>query len=74
MYDPQTMQMIAILVSVAFVVVLIVCLFYGLYLLGRIRKQAVGINQRLDELLARMSPGRGGAGSAGGAGSTGMSL
>jgi flagellar biogenesis protein FliO len=68
MYDPQTIQMIAVLVSLAFILVFILCLFYGLYLLGKIRKQAVGINQRLDQLLARAPSGRGGAGD------TGMSL
>lgn len=68
MYDPQTMLLIAAVISLAFVVVVILCLFYGLYLLGRIRKQAVGINQRLDQLLARRSSG--GEGAAG----SGMSL
>jgi flagellar biogenesis protein FliO len=68
MYDPQTIQMIAVLVSIGFFLVLILCLFYGLIQLARIRKQAVGINQRLDELLSRMPLGRGSAGG------TGMSL
>ncbi|HET7102166.1 MAG TPA: hypothetical protein VFJ52_13520 [Terriglobia bacterium] len=62
MYDPQTIQMIAVLVSIGFLLVLIVCLFYGLIQLARIRKQAVGINQRLDELLSRTPLGRGSAG------------
>ena len=65
MYDPQTIQMITVLVSLAFFVGFIVCLFYGLYLLAKIRKQAVGINQRLDQLLARTASGHGGAGDAG---------
>jgi flagellar biogenesis protein FliO len=68
MYDPQSIQMIAVLVSLAFILVVILCLFYGLYLLAKIRKQAIGINQRLDQLLARMTSGRGGGGG------TGMSL
>ncbi len=68
MYDPQTIQTIAILASLAFSAAFILGLLYGLYLLSRIRKQAVGINQRLDELLARTSLGRGSAGE------TGMSL
>jgi flagellar biogenesis protein FliO len=65
MYDPQTIQMIAVLVALALLLVFILCLFYGLYLLAKIRKQAVGINQRLDDLLARMPSGRGGVGNAG---------
>jgi flagellar biogenesis protein FliO len=65
MYDPQTIQMISLLVSLAFVLVFILCLFYGLYLLAKIRRQAVGINQRLDQLLARTQSGRGGTGDAG---------
>ena len=68
MYDPQTIQMIAVLVSVAFILILVLCLFYGLYLLAKSRKQAVGINQRLDELLAMMTARPGGTGN------TGMSL
>jgi len=69
MYDPQTIQMIAVLVSIGFLLVLILCLFYGLIQLAKIRRQAVGINQRLDELLARMPVGRGNTGE-----TTGMSL
>jgi hypothetical protein len=65
MYDPQTIQMITVLVSLAFFLILVLCLFYGLFLLSRIRKQAVGINARLDELLARTPMGRGGPGEAG---------
>jgi flagellar biogenesis protein FliO len=68
MYDPQTIQMITVLVSLGFFLILVLCLFYGLYLLAKIRKQAVGINQRLDELLARTPSGGGGTGN------TGMSL
>jgi len=59
MYDPQTIQMIAVLVSLGFLLVLILCLFYGLIQLAKIRKQAVGINRRLDALLARTAPGQG---------------
>ena len=55
MYDPQTIQMIVVLVSLAFFLLLVIGLFYGLILLAKIRKQAVGINKRLDELLARTS-------------------
>lgn len=68
MLDPQTMQVVLVLVAIVFFVVLILGLFYGLFLLAKIRRQAVGINQRLDELLARSwldeKPG----------GNTGMSL
>jgi hypothetical protein len=53
MYDPQTVQLIVMAVSLALSVVFIFALLYGLFLLSRIRKQAVGINKRLDELLAR---------------------
>lgn len=53
MYDPQTMQLIMVLVSLAFFLFLFLGLLYGLFLLAKIRKQAVGINKRLDELLAR---------------------
>ncbi|HKT12641.1 MAG TPA: hypothetical protein VJW77_12535 [Terriglobia bacterium] len=65
MYDPQTIQMIAVLVSFGFMLVLILFLLYGLIQLGRIRKQAAGINQRLDALLARTSHGQGNAGERG---------
>lgn len=65
MYDPQTIQMIAVLVSIGFLLILILCLFYGLIQLAKIRRQAVGINQRLDELLARTSVGRGSSGEGG---------
>lgn len=57
MYDPQSIQTIAVLIALAFLVILIVCLIYGVFQLGRIRKQAVGINQRLDQLLARKLSG-----------------
>ena len=53
MYDPQTIQLIILLVALAFFLTLVMGLFYGLFLLARIRSQAVRINQRLDELLAR---------------------
>ena len=53
MLDPQTVQLIVMAVSLAFSVFIIFTLLYGLFLLSRIRKQAVGINKRLDELLAR---------------------
>ncbi|HET7215337.1 MAG TPA: hypothetical protein VFL79_17240 [Terriglobia bacterium] len=65
MYDPQTIQMIAVLVSLGFMLVLILCLFYGLIQLAKIRKQAAGINQRLDALLARTSHRQGNTGEGG---------
>ena len=68
MLDPQTIQTIVLLASAVFILVLILCLFWGLILLAKIRKQAVGINKRLDELLARTASGRGEAQD------TGMSL
>lgn len=68
MLDPQTVQMVVLLGSLALILILILCLFWGLYLLAKIRTQASGINQRLDEFLARMPSGRGGASD------TGMSL
>lgn len=57
MLDPQTIQEIVVLVSLAFFLILVLGLFYGLIQLAKIRKQAVGINKRLDELLARTSTG-----------------
>ena len=68
MYDPQTVQLIVMAVSLVLSVVFIFALLYGLVLLSRIRKQAAGINQRLDALLARTTPGPGSSGE------TGMSL
>lgn len=59
MYDPQTIEIIMALVSLAFFLALILGLFYALFLLAKIRSQAVGINKRLDELLARSASGRG---------------
>jgi len=53
MYDPQTIQLIILLVALGFFLTLMMGLFYGLFLLARIRSQALRINQRLDELLAR---------------------
>ena len=57
MYDPQTIQLIMVLVSLTFFIALILGLFYGLFLLAKIRAQAVGINKRLDELLTRSPSG-----------------
>jgi hypothetical protein len=68
MYDPQTVQLIVMAVSLILSVVFVFALLYGLFLLSRIRKQAVGINQRLDALLARITP------SPGSSRETGMSL
>lgn len=65
MFDPQSILTIAVAICLAFFVIVILCLFYGLYLLGRIRKQAVGINQRLDQLWARTFSGGEGAGGSG---------
>ena len=62
MYDPQTIQMIAVVASIGFLLVFVLCLFYALIQLAKIRRQAVGINKRLDELLARTPAGRGNAG------------
>jgi hypothetical protein len=59
MLDPQTIQTVVLLAAAVFILVFILCLFWGLILLAKIRKQAVGINKRLDELLARTSSGRG---------------
>ncbi len=53
MYDPQTVQLIIVLVFVAFLLFFIIGLIYGLFLLARIRTQAVRINKRLEEILAR---------------------
>ncbi len=68
MLDPQTVEMVVLLGSLALILILILCLFWGLFLLARIRKQAAGINERLDKLLAR-TPSAGGE-----ADETGMSL
>jgi hypothetical protein len=72
MLDPQNIQTIAVAVALGFLLVLILCLFYGVIQLAKIRRQAVGINHRLDELLSRTSMGRGSSGQGGGG--TGMSL
>jgi hypothetical protein len=53
MYDPQTVQLIIAVVALAFFLTFILGLLYGLFLLAKIRSQAVRINKRLDELLAR---------------------
>ena len=53
MYDPQTIQLIIAVVALAFFLSLILGMFYGLFLLAKIRSQAVRINKRLEELLAR---------------------
>ena len=68
MLDPQKVQLIVMGASLVLSVLFIVALFYGLFLLSRIRKEAVGINKRLDQLLARTSLGPGSARD------TGMSL
>lgn len=65
MYDPQSIQTIAVMIALGFLAILVLCLVYGVYLLGRIRKQAVGINQRLDHLLGRTFSGGGGQGHSG---------
>ena len=65
MYDPQTIQMIAVVAALGFLLILILCLVYGVIQLAKIRRQAVGINRRLDELLARTSLARGSTGEGG---------
>lgn len=65
MFDPQSILTIAVAICLAFFAIVVVCLLYGLFLLGRIRKQAVGINQRLDQVLARRFSGGEGAGRSG---------
>lgn len=62
MYDPQSIQMIIGLVVLVFFLSFILGLIYGLYLLARIRTQAVRINKRLEEVLARVSSGPAGSG------------
>lgn len=59
MYDPQTIQMIVVLVAIAFFIAFVLGLLYGLFLLAKIRREAVGINKRLDELLSRSASGPG---------------
>lgn len=54
MYDPQSIQMIIGLVIVVFFLSFVLGLIYGLYLLAKIRTQAVRINKRLEEVLARV--------------------
>ena len=56
MLDPQKIQLIVMGVSLALSVTFILAVFYGLFLLSKIRKQAVGTNKRLDQLLARTTP------------------
>lgn len=53
MYDPQAIQLIVFLVVVGFILLFVLGLIYGLFLLAKIRSQAVRINKSLDELLAR---------------------
>lgn len=53
MYDPQTIQLIVLFVLIAFFVIFFLTLFYGLFLLTKIRSQAVKINKSLDLLLAK---------------------
>lgn len=65
MLDPQNIQMIAVAVAFGFLLILVLCLFYGVIQLAKIRRQAAGINDRLDELLSRTSMGRGSSGGGG---------
>lgn len=53
MYDPQTVQLIVLLVVIGFILIFVLGLIYGLILLAKIRSQAVRINKSLDQLLAR---------------------
>ena len=62
MYDPQAAQLVILIVATAFFLAVVLGLFYGLFLLAKIRSQAVRINKRLDELLARTATGGAGAG------------
>ena len=55
MHDPYTLRYVLLLTTLAFFLILIAGYLLALYLLARIFKQAKGINQRLDNLLARMS-------------------
>jgi len=57
MYDPQAAQLVILLIVIAFFLAVALGLFYGLFLLAKIRSQAVRINKRLDELLARTAAG-----------------
>lgn len=57
MLDPQTIQLIVLLVGLAFLIFLILGLIFGLFLLAKIRTQAVRINKHLDDLVARATPG-----------------
>ncbi len=57
MYDPQAAQLVILIVATAFFLAVVLGLFYGLFLLAKIRSQAVRINKRLDELLASTAPG-----------------
>lgn len=62
MYDPQTVQMVLGVIILVIALCFILGLFYGLFLLARIRSQAVGINKRLDELLSRTAAAPAGRG------------
>lgn len=57
MLDPQTVQVIMLLVGLAFILTLILGVIYGLFLLAKIRTQAVQLNKRLAEIDAKLSPG-----------------
>lgn len=57
MLDPQAIEFIVGLVFIGFFVLFIVCLFYGLFLLAKIRSQAVRINKNLEVLLAKSAEG-----------------
>lgn len=53
MLDPQTIQSIILVAALVFFLSLILGMIFALVLLAKIRSQAVRINKRLEELLAR---------------------
>lgn len=53
MYDPQAIQFIVLLVVIGFILIFFLGLFYALFLLAKIRSQAVRINKSLEALLER---------------------
>lgn len=57
MYDPQTIQVIVLFVIIGVFLIFVLGLFYGLFLLAKIRSQAVRINKSLEVLLAKTADG-----------------
>lgn len=62
MYDPQAIQLIVLLVVIGFILIFLLGLFYGLFLLAKIRSQAVRISKNLDALIERTAGGTATAG------------